>query len=108
MKKFYYGLLWLTMIFIIIDLLCACLNWFVASFVFSILGVVSAIAVVVVYMVFVKHKCTKCGTIFKGEKWEIFFSFHSPTKRMMTCPLCKEKVWCEDYFESKNDKTKSA
>ena len=108
MKKLYTGLMWSIMFLIIIDLLCACLNWVVASLVVSILLAISAIGAVVVYMVFVKHKCTKCGTVFRGRKWEMFFAAHTPTKRRMTCPLCKEKVWCDDYFENKKDKSENA
>lgn len=104
MKKLYTGLMWSTMFLIIIDLLCACLNWVVASLVVSILLVISVIGTVVVYMMFVKHKCPKCGTVFRGRKWEMFFAAHTPTKRKMTCPVCKEKLWCDDFFENKKGK----
>ena len=103
MKKLYVGLMWSTMFLIILDLLCYCLNWLVLSWIVSILLIISAIGMAVVYMVFAKHKCTKCGTVFKGNRWEMFFAAHTPTKRKMTCPSCKEKVWCDDYFESKKN-----
>ena len=99
MKKLYTGLMWLVMFLIIIDLLCACFNWVVASLIVSILLVVSVIAVVFVYMRFGRFKCTKCGTIFKGGKWEIFFAPHTATKRKMHCPMCNERLWCEDWFD---------
>ena len=106
MKKVYESLLWVVVISIALDLLCACLDWVVASIVISIVLLVSAIALCVIYMVFVKHKCPKCGTVFKGNKVEIFFAPHGATKRFMKCPMCNEKMWCEDFFESKKDKTK--
>ena len=64
------------------------------------------IVTVVVYIVFVKFRCPKCNTIFKGKWWEVFVAPHSASKRYMKCPLCNEKVWSEDYFESKRQKTK--
>ena len=106
MKKLYVGLMWSTMFLIILDLLFYCLNWLVLSLIISILLIISVMGMVVVYMVFVKHKCTKCGTVFSGKKWDIFFAPHTPTKRKMRCPMCNERLWCDDYFESKKDKTK--
>ena len=73
----------------------------------SVVMVISLIVMIVIYFGFVKFKCPKCGTKFRGSRWEVFFAMHTPTKRRMTCPFCKEKVWCEDIFEiakNSNDK----
>lgn len=60
---------------------------------------------VIIYFGFVKFKCSKCGTVFKGNKCEMFLAPHTPTKRKMFCPVCNEKMWCYDVFEKKvNDK----
>ncbi|MBR3885652.1 MAG: hypothetical protein IKJ33_04255 [Clostridia bacterium] len=104
MKKFYESLMWTTMITIILDLLCSCLNWKVASIVVSIVLIILVILMVTIYTCFVKYKCQKCGTVFKGKKVEMFFAPHTPTKRYMRCPVCNQKMWCDDYFESKKEK----
>ena len=36
----------------------------------------------------------------------MFFAPHTPTKRYMRCPVCNQKMWCDDYFESKKEKEK--
>jgi len=41
------------------------------------------------------YKCKKCSHIFKPTFGEYFRAPHSPTKRLLRCPKCKEKTWCK-------------
>ena len=100
---------------IFIGLTIASLIMFVASFViFGLFKVWIPIVVIVpiciglittvciFYFKNVKFECPTCHTLFKGSKSEAFWAMHTPTKRRMTCPNCKEKKWCKDIFEEKN------
>ena len=101
MKKLYISLMWITMLTIILDLLCYCLNWKVTSIVVSIVLIIEAFSVVLIYLFYARHKCRKCGTIFMGKKIEVFFAPHTPMARYMRCPVCNKKEWCDDFFETK-------
>lgn len=105
MKKVYDSLWLIVILSIVVELICVCFDWTVVSMVVAVILVICAILLCVIYMVFVKHKCPKCGTVFKGNKVEVFFAPHSATKRYMRCPMCNIKLWCEDCFEKV--KTKS-
>ncbi len=63
------------------------------------LAITSITLLFIIYFKNVKFECPTCHTIFKGNKWEIFWAYHTPTKRKMTCPNCKEKKWCKDIFD---------
>ncbi len=47
----------------------------------------------------VKFQCPNCKSIFKSKKSEILWAMHTPTKRRITCPNCKQKKWCKDIFD---------
>lgn len=103
MKRTYYKLTVLAIISIILlvssILICNILNIWVPLVVFIITTLGLIIALFIIYFKYVKFKCPTCNTIFKGNKREIFWAMHTPTKRKMTCPNCKEKKWCKDIFE---------
>ena len=106
MKKLYWTLMSLIMVSAVLDIIFSIFALKIPMLIASIILVVLVLVEVVFYMCVVRFKCQKCNTIFKGRAWEIFFAPHTPTKRYMRCPMCNEKMWCEDYFESKKDKTK--
>ena len=106
MKKLYWTLMSLIMVSAVLDIIFSIFSLKIPMLIASIILVVLVLVEVVFYMCVVRFKCQKCNTIFKGRAWEIFFAPHTPTKRYMRCPMCNEKMWCEDYFESKKDKTK--
>ena len=99
MKKLYWISLILTFICIALEIILACLKLDTAALIVSAVMLIFALLAVSIYFCFVKFKCPKCGTVFKGNKVEMFFAAHTPTKRKMRCPVCNEKLWCEDCFE---------
>ena len=106
MKKVYWSCISIALICVVLDLIFTCLDMVISALITSIVMVVFILIGVVIYFCFVKFKCQKCNTIFKGKSWEIFFALHTPTKRYMRCPICQQRVWCEDYFEKLKDKNK--
>jgi len=104
MKKIYWSLIISMLVCLVLDAIFARLEMGVYALVTSIVLFLIIIAMVFIYFKFVKFKCPKCGTVFKGNKVEIFFAAHTPTKRKMKCPVCNEKLWCEDCFEKDEKK----
>ena len=98
MKKVYYFFVGLMLVSCVVDLLFSILDLLIPMFIASAFLIISLIVMIVLYFGFVKFRCTKCNTIFRGNRWEILFAPHTPTKRKMRCPMCNEKIWCEDYF----------
>ena len=99
MKKIYWSLIISMLVCLVLDAIFARLEMTVYALVTSIILLFVIIAMVIIYFRFVKFKCPKCGLLFKSKKTEIFFAAHTPTKRKMRCPVCNEKLWCEDCFE---------
>ncbi len=104
MKTTYFVCLWLTVGLVIATILSGCLNWMIATTVLTVILLVSVAICVILYFGFAKHKCPKCGLVFRGKKLEMFFAPHIPTKRKMTCPMCQEKLWCDDWFGKSKEK----
>lgn len=99
MKKIYWSLVVSMLVCLVLDAIFARLEMGVYALATSIVLFLIIMAMMIIYFRFVKFKCPKCGTVFKGNKVEIFFAAHTPTKRKMRCPVCNEKLWCEDCFE---------
>ena len=101
--KYLYGL------FIIFTILCivfAALDMVVPAMISTVLLLIIVFILVLFYMLFAKHKCPKCGTVFKANRWEMFLAPHAFRKRRLRCPMCNEKTWCDDVFkiDCKKDK----
>ena len=99
MKKLYWTLMSLIMVSAVLDIIFSIFSLKIPTLIASIILVILVLIEVVFYMCMVRFKCQKCNTIFKGRAWEIFFAPHTPTKRYMRCPMCNERLWCEDCFE---------
>ena len=106
MKKIYWLSLGVIFVCVVLEIVFACLNYNLASLIISGVMLVFVFVAVSLYFCFVKHKCPKCKTVFKGKFLEIFFAPHTPTKRKMRCPMCGTREWCEDYFEKEKTKEK--
>ena len=104
MKKIYWSLFVSMLVCLVLDAIFARLEMGVYALATSIVLFLIIMAMMIIYFRFVKFKCSKCGTVFKGNKVEIFFAAHTPTKRKMRCPVCNEKLWCEDCFEKDEKK----
>ena len=104
MKKLYWGLLISSLITTVLIFLLAVLDVGILVNILTLLLILEAVAVTIIYFGFVKFRCPKCKTVFKGKYWQIFIDPHTITKRMMQCPFCRDWLWCEDVFESKKDK----
>ena len=40
-------------------------------------------------------KCSYCNMEFKGRPFQVLVSMHSPSKRLVDCPFCHNRCWCE-------------
>ena len=40
-------------------------------------------------------KCSHCNMEFKGRPFQVLVSMHSPSKRLVDCPHCGNRCWCE-------------
>ena len=107
MKKLYWICLSLGLACIVLDLIFVNLDMIAVSIIITSIMIVLVMASLIIYLCCVKFKCPKCNTIFKGNKWEVFFAAHTPTKRRLTCPMCQQKIWCENIFENLKNTKKS-
>ncbi|MCM1224308.1 MAG: MerR family transcriptional regulator [Lachnospiraceae bacterium] len=55
----------------------------------------------------VKYLCPKCHTTFKPPKTEAMLANHTPKTRKLTCPCCKEKVWCIEMNDEEDSHANS-
>ena len=101
MRKAYWTCIYLTFLLAAASVVCSILKLEIVTLILSLSMIGAVIVAGILYFGFVKFRCPKCGTVFKGGKWEMFFAFHMPTRRKMNCPVCQEKVWCHDFFIKK-------
>ena len=40
-------------------------------------------------------RCSHCNMEFKGRPFQVLVSMHSPSKRLVDCPHCGNRCWCE-------------
>lgn len=106
MKKIYWISISLALLCAVLEVVFAIFNLIVPAVITSILIVIFVLIALVIYGGVVLFKCPKCNTLFKGRFWEVFFTPHTPTKRKLRCPVCNEKLWCKDYFQEKQLKSK--
>ena len=107
MKRLYFFCMILTLLSAVADLIFSLLELYSLVLVSSIVMLVFLTMAIIVYFGFVKFKCPKCKTIFRGGRLEMFFAPHTPSKRRMFCPMCQQKIWCDDVFcDNKNSVNK--
>ena len=52
------------------------------------------------------YECPNCEKIFKPSLFSYLFSTHTPLKRHLKCPKCKEKSMCRVRYNDKKEKKK--
>ena len=62
------------------------------------------IAASVYYYKHVDYICPECHEIFKPGFKEMFFAYHTPKMRRLTCPKCGHKGLCVEVYAEKEDK----
>ena len=62
------------------------------------------IGVSVCYYKHVAYICPECHEVFKPRFKEMFWAYHTPKMRRLTCPKCTHKGLCVEVYAEKNDK----
>ena len=62
------------------------------------------IAVSVYYYKRVAYICPECHEVFKPRFKEVFWAYHTPKMRRLTCPKCGHKGLCVEVYAEKEDK----
>lgn len=73
---------------------------------FVIWAVIAALwgtTVSVYYYNHVKYICPECHKVFKPNFKEMFWAYHTPKMRKLTCPKCKRKGLCVEVYSDKED-----
>ena len=61
------------------------------------------IAVTLCYFNNVAYVCPECHEIFKPRIRSVFFAYHTPRMRKLTCPHCGRRGLCVEIYERKAD-----
>ena len=56
------------------------------------------------YFNHVAYICPECHEMFKPKMKEIFWAYHTPKMRRLTCPKCGRKGLCVEVYAEKEDK----
>lgn len=51
----------------------------------------------------VKYICPECHTRFRPSFREMFWAYHTPRMRRLTCPECKRRGLCVEVYADKNE-----
>ena len=65
-------------------------------------AIVYGVSVSVYYFRRVAYICPECHTIFRPPFWEMFWAYHTPKMRRLTCPNCKHKGLCVEVYHEEN------
>ena len=61
------------------------------------------IAVSIYYYRRVKYICPECHEVFKPQFKEVFWAYHTPKMRRLTCPACGRRGLCIEVYAEKED-----
>ena len=56
------------------------------------------------YFKHVAYICPECHEVFKPKLKEVFWAYHTPKMRRLTCPKCGHKGLCVEVYAEKEDK----
>jgi DNA-binding transcriptional MerR regulator len=56
------------------------------------------------YFKHVAYICPECHEVFKPRFKEVFWAYHTPKMRRLTCPKCGHKGLCVEVYAEKEDK----
>ena len=56
------------------------------------------------YFNHVAYICPECHEVFKPKLKEVFWAYHTPKMRRLTCPKCGHKGLCVEVYAEKEDK----
>ncbi len=54
----------------------------------------------------IKYICSECHEVFKPTFKEMFWAYHTPKMRRLTCPKCHRKGLCVEVYDQDNDTKK--
>ncbi len=63
------------------------------------------IVVSINYFKRVAYICPECHEVFRPRFKEVFWAYHTPKMRRLTCPKCGHKGLCVEVYAEKEDKT---
>ena len=67
----------------------------------AVIAVIYGVTVSAYYFRRVAYICPECHTIFRTYFQEVFWAYHTPKMRRLTCPNCKHKGLCVEVYEEK-------
>ena len=56
------------------------------------------------YFNHIAYICPECHQVFKPKMKEVFWAYHTPKMRRLTCPKCGRKGLCVEVYAEKEDK----
>ena len=62
------------------------------------------IAVSIYYFKKTKYICPTCHNVFKPKFGEMFWAYHTPKMRRLTCPKCGKKGLCIEVYANEEDR----
>ena len=64
-------------------------------------AVIYGVTVSIYYFRRVAYICPECHTVFRTRFREVFWAYHTPRMRRLTCPHCKHRGLCVEVYSEK-------
>ena len=64
-------------------------------------AIIYGVTVSLYYFRRVAYICPECHTVFRTHIREVFWAYHTPRMRRLTCPYCKHKGLCVEVYREK-------
>ena len=78
-------------------------GWWWLFAIWALVAVIWGVWISVYYFRSVAYICPNCHTVFRSGFKEMFFAYHTPKMRRLTCPECKHKGLCIEVFADKDE-----